>query len=255
MTRLPAIFCVAFLLVTAALAQEATQQSPQQDKTQAPSAPGTGGVTAPLGPPGPRFQVNLTDFEVFDETGWDFWASDEAVFIVKTPTYRVFTREFGSLDSDGTVHSFDQNARCAFPVVDSGLPDGRWSCDPNGAAAPISFLLQAWEQDFMWFDFCKEQDVGTDARTPSMELCADDILHHWIIGEAQVTLDLPTLVSQLPQPGQSFTRNAVLQGGCFAVDNPAACGPDEIEPRYNVTYTVTRIADSAGSGGGLVVEQ
>ena len=254
MARFLAAFIVALLAIAPALAQEPTQQSPQQDKTQAPIAPGADDVTAPLAPAGPRFQVSLTKFEVFDEVGWDFWASDEAVFIVRAPSYTVFTREFGSLDSDGTVHSFDPNANCAAPVVDTGLPDGRWSCDPKGAAAPISFELEAWEQEFMWFDFCKEQDVGTDARAPSMELCADDIEHHWIIGEQRVTLDLPTLMSRLPQVGQSYTGNVVLQGGCFAVDNPGACGPDEIEPRYDVIYTVTRMPDSAGSGG-LVVEQ
>ncbi len=60
------------ILLIPAFAQEATQQSPPQNPTLAPSAPGTNGVNAPLGPPGPRFQVNLTKFEVFDETGFDF---------------------------------------------------------------------------------------------------------------------------------------------------------------------------------------
>lgn len=257
MPLLPTAVCAAFALFltsASALAQDTTQQPPQQSQTQAPSAPGTGGVTGNLGPAGPRFQVHLKNFEVFDETSWDFWWSDEAVFFVIAANYKLNTREFGSLDSDGTVHSFDQNASCAFPATDSGLPDGRWSCEPAGAAAPISFLLQAYEQDFS-IGFCAPNEAQSDVYPPGWAECGEDLGKHQIIGEAYVTLDLSALMSRLPNVGDSFDRNVFLEGGCFRQGAGSLCKADDIEPRYNVNYTVTRVTDSTGNSGGVVVDQ
>ncbi len=99
--------------------------------------------------------------------------------------------------------------------------------------------------------FCVPNLSASDVSLPETELCGDRAGNSSIIGQEIVTLDLPTLMSRLPQVGQSYTANVVLEGGCFRV----RCGVDDIEPRYNVDYTVTRVPDSAGSGGGVVVDQ
>jgi hypothetical protein len=230
-----------------AFAQDPIRPSPQQQgPANAPSAPGTGGVTGNLGPAEPRFQVRLKHFTVFDETGWDLLGSDEAIIVVITQRYAMSTEEFGSLDSNGEVETFAQDANCVIPATDSPPADEKWACDPAGAAAPITFRLQAFEQDG---GFCAPNLAFSDLAASSEDVCGPDDSGGNIIGDKTVTLDLPALMAKLPNVGATFEDTAELKGGCYA----PVCGEDEDAPHYQVTYTVTRVADAAGSGG-LVVE-
>jgi len=241
-------------LIGSAISPVQAQDQPVPGRSNTNIGTNGGNVTGNLGDSGPRFQVRLTSFQVFDETGLDFLGSDEAVFVVKGESYKVGTAEYGSLDSNGSVHPFRGFESCAFPPVDSGEADGRWTCDPTGSSAPVDFTLQAWEQDEDVFGFCARNLAFSDVLPPGGGICGADPAKNQLIGEYRVQIDLPTLIQKLPRVGDSFDGNAILEGACNRYGGVQPCTIDDIEPRYNVTYTVTRVPDVASNNGGVLVQ-
>jgi hypothetical protein len=85
-----------------------------------------------------RFQVQLLQFKVIDETGADWLGSDEVSFVIKTPNYALFSSEY-SVDSRDDPYRLE---RCVFPAVDGDNErDREWECEPRGMAPHFPLRL------------------------------------------------------------------------------------------------------------------
>lgn len=235
---LDAVLFGAALLAAAVLAASAAGAQPRRGNA--------GGVVGVEVAPGPRFKVTAVTFEALDETGWDWTGADEVVVIFQTRAYKLATREYGSINSDDTEHTFKRRDECIIPATDDGGRDSSWMCRPSGAPGPLSFIIAIYEQDDIQgglLHFCSANLIGNDLRPPAEPTCPEE---GDLIGRDNVDLSLAELLDRLRQPGAFFTDRLDLYGSCDATETAGLCETADGYPHYVVVYKVTRLPDAAG---------
>lgn len=186
---------------------------------------------------GPASRVRTLSFEALDETGWDWTGSDEVAFVYNALGYKLITREYGGVDSDGTTPNLKW---CVVPAEDRDEDyNHAWDCHEAGMPGPVSFVIGAYEQDGH-SGFCATSHADTDIRSPNLETCEED---GELIGKDDLQIPLATLFQKLPQPGASYTDRFDLFGACDGSTTTSPCTSGG-GPHYVVIYEVRRLPDA-----------
>jgi hypothetical protein len=180
----------------------------------------------------PRYKVEALRFKARDETGIDWWGSDEVIVETIDPEGFAQSVEIGGIDSDDT-HTFEPAQSCIVAPLRGEAVLGRSSvCDEAGRPAPLGFRVRMWEQDW---------GLG-------MGVCQRFFEHHGVaecpddenadfIGRAQVDLTAGELDAALPSVGGELVETVVLFP---CPENVDTCSWDG---DYSFTYRVTRLPD------------
>ncbi|MBP6877167.1 MAG: hypothetical protein KBC34_04030 [Phenylobacterium sp.] len=190
----------------------------------------------------PRFQVEAVGFRAHNETGWDFLGSDEVIAVFDTGTYRVMTDTFGDVDG-GESRTFRDGQTCISPATDNSGGDRAWSCAPNGAAGPVSFIAALYEYDGVRFPagFCVHGGDATDLLPPQSTDCRVDGEVAVLIGRRPVRLNVAELVAAMPRVGDAYNGSVSLFGGCDGdCVSGGTFGPS---PDYTLRYRIVRMND------------
>lgn len=228
---LAAIVGLHVFLVGAASEAQSPPRGARVEQALAPNA-GERGLRPPPLRAQPRFKVEAISVHAIDESGPDWLGSDEIFAIVTTATSGMRTETLADFDT-GESKAFTPGRNCMAPLAD---PHHGYApmCDMNGAAGPISFRVELYEQDREPINFCPSTSWGWSQ-------CDSDDL----IDRKTITLLQADLLAAMPNVGDTSTRSAHMGGPCGYVD-PAGpvigCGP-ATGPEYTFTYRVTRLAD------------
>lgn len=186
----------------------------------------------------PRYKVEAMRFKARDETGYDWWGSDEVMVGTHDAKGWTASDEIGGIDS-GDTHKFDPAKSCIVAVRPGIVVLGKSSvCDGVGEPAPLGFRVEIWEKDFSIFGFpnkCLPGDPGTHAGSH----CANDGMGDDFIGHAQIDMSAQELETKLPSVGSEHIETVVLNP-CRGSDVcDVTFGPD-----YSFTFRVTRLANA-----------
>lgn len=185
-----------------------------------------------------RYKVEAIRFKARDETGIDWWGSDEVMVGTADAEGSTASNEIGDIDS-GDTHEFDPAVSCLIGVRPGVATLGRDSvCDPAGKPGPFSFAVEFWEKDFSIFGgFCAV--VGPLPGWHVAPHCVNDHRGDDFIGWRELFFPVPDLEATLPNVGDSFTETVVLDPCPPGAD---ACGDWDF-PDYSFTYRTTRLPD------------
>ncbi|HVE48405.1 MAG TPA: hypothetical protein VNG69_02165 [Casimicrobiaceae bacterium] len=180
-----------------------------------------------------RYKIQATRFKARDESGPDWWGSDEVM--VRTDDAKGWTvsREIGDIDS-GDTHHFDPVKSCILPVQPGVVVLGETSvCIDVGEPAPLSFQVEFWEKDPIvpFPGFCLFPPPGHHGGPH----CVNDGVGDDFIGRALIDLSTQGLEAALPNVGDEYVETVVLDP-CPG----AACAG---YPDYTFTYRITRLPD------------
>jgi hypothetical protein len=193
-----------------------------------------------------RYKIEALRFKARDETGVDWWGSDEVM--VRTDDAKGWTvsDEIGGIDS-GDTHNFDPAKSCIVAVRPGTVVLGKTSvCDDVGEPAPLWFRVVMWEQDIdEIFTFGYSNCASGSVVSPGMHdgpHCAgsenDDF-----IGGARLEFAAWELEAALPNVGDEYIETVVLNP--CSIDG-SVCdqgwGPWD-SGKYTFTYRVTRLPD------------
>ena len=107
----------------------------------------------------PRYKVEAIRFKARDESGFDWLGSDEVIVETVDAEGWTVSEEIGSVNS-GDTHDFNPGRSCIVPVRPGVVVLGNSSnCIRSGQAAPLSFVVRLWEQDFFLESFCAPHDA------------------------------------------------------------------------------------------------
>lgn len=167
----------------------------------------------------PQFVATAVNFEAHDETGANWWGSDEvhAVFVDFGSARERTTTVYGDVDA-GETKNFRAEDRCIAPQP---------NCDRG--AGSLHFGVALWERDkpgfpFSGSDFCPGS-LGGGPYLYNIGICAGDDL----IGRAEVRLSQAQLVAALPAVGAIADYTVRPTGGAGS---------------YSFTYRITRLPDA-----------
>ncbi|MBL8074807.1 MAG: hypothetical protein JNL29_10590 [Nitrospira sp.] len=186
-----------------------------------------------------RYKIEAVGFKARNETGWDWWGSDEVMVGTEDSKGWTVSGELNGIDS-GEFYSLDPVRSCVVAVRPGIVVLGKTSvCDEAGEPTPLSFAVELWEKDlFGWrTGFCKALPPGKDLHAGPH--CADDGSGTDFIGRAQVDLSALDLEAVLPNVGDEHIETVVLSpcpGG-------EVCGDADL-PDYSFTFRVTRVRDA-----------
>src|SRR5690606_39176584 len=100
-----------------------------------------------------RYKIEAVRFKARDETGIDWWGSDEVMVETSEPLRWVVTNEIGDIDS-GDTHQFDPAKSCIIPIPPGVFVRGETSvCKDGGVPSPLGFRVEMWEKDVSLFGF------------------------------------------------------------------------------------------------------
>lgn len=236
---------ILILLTACCCATAATAQQPNQDSVPAGDRPKI--VTA-LDFPWEtivaaiierRYKVEAIRFKALDETGWDWWGSDEVMVATHDALGFTVTNEIGDIDS-GNTHDFDSAVSCIISVSPGTVLLGKSSvCDEAGVPGPFSFKVEMYEKDWFGYPpgFCKPLPPGAGRHAGPH--CVNDGNGDDFIGSRELFFPVPDLESTLPNVGDSFTETVKLNPCGEEVD---VCGAADFAD-YTFTYRTTRLAD------------
>jgi hypothetical protein len=196
----------------------------------------------------PHFKVEAIGFSAVDETGPDWWGSDEvnSFFYTRQSQPRLAVpREVGNVDKGDEEH-YGERERCILPrrvIRNAGAsevlqaPDDAWVCRAGGVAGPIAFTVTMYEgDDVSRFPFC-----FTGPAAPGHEVegsdCQDDL-----IGRETVSFTVAQLLEMMPRVDDTFVGNVTLGGPC-GPGNDACGGWGPRGPEYRFGYRITRLPD------------
>ena len=102
-----------------------------------------------------RYKVEAIRFKARDESGADWWGSDEVMAGTFDAEGFTASDEIGDIDS-GDTHDFDPAVSCIIGVRPGIATLGKNSvCDEAGKPGPFSFKVELWEKDISPFGgFC-----------------------------------------------------------------------------------------------------
>lgn len=186
-----------------------------------------------------RYKIEAVGFKARNETGWDWWGSDEVMVGTEDSKGWTVSGELTGIDS-GEFYSFDPVRSCVVAVRPGIVVLGKTSvCDEAGEPAPLSFGVELWEKDLLGWrsGFCKALPPGKDLHAGPH--CADDGSGADFIGRARVDLSTLDLEAVLPNVGDEHIETVVLSP-CPSGD---VCGDVDL-PDYSFTFRVTRVRDA-----------
>jgi hypothetical protein len=183
-----------------------------------------------------RYKIEAIRFKCRDETGIDWWGSDEVMVSTTDTKGWTVSDEIGSIDS-GKTHSFDAANSCIIGVRPGTVVLGKSSvCDDVGEAAPLSFGVEFWEKDWSPSDFCVivgSPEPGRHGGPHCTHYGNDDF-----IGRARLDFAAWELEAALPSVGKEFVETVVLNPCSGGDVCDVTWGPD-----YSFTYRITRLRD------------
>src|SRR5215207_8710475 len=98
-----------------------------------------------------RYKIEALRFKALDETGIDWWGSDEVMVETTDAKGWTVSNEIGDIDS-GDTHTFDPAKSCIVSVRPGVVVLGKTSvCDAAGEPAPLGFQVKFWEKDWSLF--------------------------------------------------------------------------------------------------------
>jgi hypothetical protein len=187
-----------------------------------------------------RYKIEALGFKARDETGWDWWGSDEVMVETDDAKGWTVSGEIGSVDS-GESHPFDPLRSCLVAVRPGIVVLGKTSvCDEAGEPAPLGFGVEFWEKDPFGLPpgFCVSTSPGPGLHAGPH--CANDGNGDDFIGRARIDLSAQDLETTLPNVGDEYVETVVL--------NPCKSGENVCDvtygPDYSVTYRITRLRDA-----------
>ena len=186
-----------------------------------------------------RYKIEAIGFKARNETGWDWWGSDEVMVGTEDSKGWTVSGEFSGVDS-GEFYSFDPVRSCVVAVRAGIVVLGKTSvCDEAGEPAPLSFGVELWEKDlFGWrTSLCKVLPPGKGLHAGPH--CADDGSGTDFIGRARVDLSALDLETVLPNVGDEHVETVVLS----PCPTGEVCGDGDL-PDYGFTFRVTRVRDA-----------
>lgn len=192
--------------------------------------------------PTPRYQVDAIQFKCVDESGVDFFGSDEPKWFFswtngKAPK-TVASREFGDIDSGDTR---------------------RWTpplriTPAGGVPGPLALSIQLFEIDQGNPDKMRTAvelavtaaDLVAVAKTgkplPFRDAISKqlvDLLGNDLMGSSTVAFSSSELTRRLPRPGVGLVRTLNIGGKSGDLPIEIAGGPD-----YQITFRVLRLRDA-----------
>lgn len=186
-----------------------------------------------------RYKIEAVGFKARNETGWDWWGSDEVMVGTEDAKGWTVSAELSGVDS-GEFYSFDPVRSCVVAVRTGIVVLGKTSvCDEAGEPTPLSFGVELWEKDvFGWrTGFCKALPPGKDLHAGPH--CADDGSGADFIGRARVDLSALDLEAVLPNVGDEHIETVVLS----PCPSGEVCSDADL-PDYSFTFRVTRVRDA-----------
>lgn len=183
-----------------------------------------------------RYKIEALRFKARDETGIDWFGSDEVMVRTDDAGGWTVSDEIGGIDS-GDTHFFNPAKSCIVAVSPGIVVLGKTSvCDDVGEPAPLWFRVEMWEKDFSVFGLpnkCLTDGPGRHGGTH----CADDGQGDDFIGRARIDLSAQELEAALPNVGNEHIETVVLSP-CRDTVCDVTYGPD-----YSFTFQVTRLPD------------
>lgn len=186
-----------------------------------------------------RYKVEAIGFKARNETGWDWWGSDEVMVGTEDSKGWTVSGELSGVDS-GEFYSLDPVRSCVVAVRAGIVVLGKTSvCDEAGEPAPLGFGVELWEKDlFGWrTGFCKVLSPGKDLHAGPH--CADDGSGADFIGRARVDLSAVDLEAVVPNVGDEHVETVVLS----PCPSGEVCSDGDL-PDYSFTFRVTRVRDA-----------
>jgi hypothetical protein len=186
-----------------------------------------------------RYKIEALGFKARNESGWDWWGSDEVMVGTDDAKGWTVSGEINGVDS-GEFHPLEPARSCIVAVRAGIVVLGKTSvCDEAGEPAPLGFGVELWEKDLLGWrsSFCKALPPGKDLHAGPH--CADDGNGDDLIGRARIDLSTLDLEAVLPNVGDEHIETVVL--------NPCpigeVCGGSDL-PDYSFTFRVTRVRDA-----------
>ena len=189
-----------------------------------------------------RYKIEAMRFKARDETGVDWWGSDEVMIETNDAKGWTASDEIGDIDS-GDTHNFDPAKSCIVAVRPGIVVLGKTSvCEEVGEPAPLSFQVEFWEQDSIGFPygFCLPASgaVGPGRHVGLHHAsCPNATGFNEFIGRAQIDYSTQELEVGLPNVGDEVIESVTLD----PCPDLAACAG---YPDYTFTWRVTRLPDA-----------
>ena len=97
-----------------------------------------------------RYKIEAMRFKARDESGIDWWGSDEVMVGTFDAKGHTTSDEIDDIDS-GDTHHFDPVKSCILAVRPGEVVLGKTSlCTNVGEPAPLSVQVELWEKDWQW---------------------------------------------------------------------------------------------------------
>lgn len=184
-----------------------------------------------------RYKIEAMRFKARDETGVDWWGSDEVMVQTDDAKGSTVSKEIGGIDS-GDTHNFDPVRSCIVAVRPGVVVLGESSvCDEVGEPAPLSFQVEFWEKDFGLPPYGFQVPPG--APGPGEHIgpwwADDEFDDDDFIGRAQIDYPTQDLEAALPHVGDEVVETVKL--------DPCPGWICAGYPDYTFTWRVTRLPD------------
>ncbi|HET9275506.1 MAG TPA: hypothetical protein VFN96_05485 [Gemmatimonadales bacterium] len=200
-----------------------------------PGRPAEGGPTDTVRRP--RFKVELSAIRAVDETGFDWFGSDQIFALMDSPESRAITDVFGDVDSGEELQVPVQQS-CVWPAIDpDGAKNRQWSCAADGAVAPVRFAISLYQRQQRTY-YTASTDVCIELASPGVndvyavgaELC-DARTGRRLLGMTY-SYDEAQLLQKLPAPlAHMDIEDGFVQHGLSGYE-------------YHFKVRITRMADS-----------
>ncbi len=192
-----------------------------------------------------RYKIEAMRFKCRDETGVDWWGSDEVMVRTEDAIGWTVSDEIDDIDSGDPPHSFDPAKSCIVAVRPGVVVLGKTSvCDDVGEPAPLWFEVEFWEKDPIGYPpgFCNVLGPGPGHHAGPH--CANDGNGDDFIGGGRLDFAAWELEAALPNVGDEFTETVALNH-CFGSGGDVCglgWGPWDVGD-YSFTYRITRLRD------------
>ena len=194
-----------------------------------------------------RYKIEAMHFKARDESGVDWWGSDEVMIETADAKGWTVSDEFGDVDS-GETHKLVPTKSCIIAVRPGIVVLGKTSvCDDVGEPAPLWFEVEFWEKDLLGIPvgFCVRVPPGPNGHKGSRD-CANDGNGDDFLGRARIDLTQQDLDAVLPNVGDEYIETVVL--------DPCPGAQCAGFPDYSFTYRITRLSDVKGGLHGILDE-
>lgn len=182
-----------------------------------------------------RYKIEAIRFKARDETGIDWWGSDEVMVETHDAKGWTISNEIGGIDT-GDTHDFDPAKSCIVAVRPGTVVLGESSvCEEVGEPAPLGFQVEFWEMGDIRFPigFCTNPP-GQHSGPNCIEGTND------FIGIARIDYPTQDLEAALPNVGDELIESITLYPCPPGED--CGYGPGPWSPgNYTFTWRVTRL--------------